>query len=158
MPYFYSPSDQQPPKDMLYWLTSQGSLTALLEKKAGQPLKVSPTFEGYRLLSMAQKKQLQIPQNQLHRPIIAWFRESLLYGNEERAWVSAQSIFPLASLQGNGKRLKNLQTTPIGYLLFQRQQRLPNQRIIKKTEQGWQRQTIYDWYNRKIFIAETFLW
>ena len=32
-------------EEALYWLTSDGSLTALLEDKAGQPLKVAPTFE-----------------------------------------------------------------------------------------------------------------
>ncbi len=155
----YSPQTlQTPPTQLIPWLTAQGSLTALLEEKAQQPLKVIPTFEGYRQLSLIQKRQLQLPKSQLNRPIIAWVRESLLYGNEKKAWVLAQSIFPLDSLKGEAKRLKNLKGTPIGYVLFKRQHRLPNHRIIQQTEQGWQRQTLYNWHGRKLLISETFLW
>ncbi len=149
---------QQPPNDLLPWLIAKGSLTAMLEKKAGQPLRVVPTFEGYRRLTLIQKKQLQLNPQLFNRPIVAWVRESLLYGNEKNAWVQAQSIFPLMSLQGEAKRLKNLKGTPIGYVLFKRQQRLANQRIIRCTEEGWQRQTVYHWQTRKLLIAETFLW
>ncbi|MBS9780218.1 MAG: chorismate lyase [Moraxellaceae bacterium] len=155
MAYHYQ---QKPPNKLLPWLIAKGSLTAMLEKKAKQPLIVVPTFEGYRLLTLAQKKQLQLSPQLFNRPMLAWVRESLLYGNKKNAWVKAQSIFPLISLQGEATRLKNLKGTPIGYVLFKRQQRLPNQRIIRQTSQGWQRQTLYHWQTRKLLISETFLW
>ncbi len=155
MSYHYQ---QNPPNDLLTWLVAKGSLTAMLETKAKQPLIVVPTFEGYRRLTLAQKKQLQLSPQLFNRPMVAWVRESLLYGNEKNPWVQAQSIFPLISLQGEAKRLKNLKGTPIGYVLFKRQQRLANQRIIRQTQQGWQRQTLYHWQTRKLLIAETFLW
>lgn len=147
----------QLPSKLKSWLTSSGSLTALLEAKAGQPLKVERTFEGYKRLTLTQKKQLGMSGNSLNRPIVAWVREVLLYGNENEPWIHAQSIFPLSSLQGNAKRLKNLKGTPIGYVLFSRQQRMPNKRSICSTNNGWQRQTVYDWHSRKIIITETFL-
>lgn len=146
-----------PPSELLDFLNTEGSLTAMLEVKAGQPLRVKRNFEGYRLLSLAQKKQLGVKGAALSRPLLAWVREAQLYGNNERPWVQAQSIFPLPSLKGRARRLQQLKSTPIGYVLFKRSRTLPNQRSIEKTAEGWQRQTLYDWYGRKILISETFL-
>ena len=146
-----------PPSELLDFLNTEGSLTAMLEVKAGQPLRVERSFEGYRLLSLAQKKQLGVKGAALSRPLLAWVREAQLYGNNEQPWVQAQSIFPLASLKGRARRLQQLKSTPIGYVLFKRRRTLPNQRSIEKTAEGWQRQTLYDWYGRKILISETFL-
>ena len=146
-----------PPSELLDFLNTEGSLTAMLEVKAGQPLRVKRNFEGYRLLSLAQKKQLGVKGAALSRPLLAWVREAQLYGNNEQPWVQAQSIFPLTSLKGRARRLQQLKSTPIGYVLFKRSRTLPNQRSIEKTAEGWQRQTLYDWYGRKILISETFL-
>ena len=146
-----------PPIELLDFLNTEGSLTAMLEVKAGQPLRVERSFEGYRLLSLAQKKQLGMQGTALNRPLLAWVREAQLYGNNVQPWVQAQSIFPLASLKGRARRLQQLKSTPIGYVLFKRSRTLPNQRSIQQTADGWQRQTLYDWYGRKILISETFL-
>ena len=154
---FASPATFTPPSELVSWLNAEGSLTAMLEVKAGQPLRVERSFEGYRLLSLAQKKQLGIKGAALSRPLLAWVREAQLYGNNEQPWVQAQSIFPLPSLTGRARRLQQLKSTPIGYVLFKRSRTLPNQRSIEKTAEGWQRQTLYDWYGRKILISETFL-
>lgn len=146
-----------PPTELLSFLNTEGSLTAMIEAKAGQPLRVERSFEGYRPLSLAQKKQLGIQGAALSRPLLAWVREAWLYGNDERPWVQAQSIFPLMSLKGNARRLQQLKSTPIGYVLFKRSRTLPNHRSIKHLADGWQRQTLYDWYGRKVLISETFL-
>ena len=145
------------PIELLDFLNTEGSLTAMLEVKAGQPLRVERSFEGYRLLSLAQKKQLGVQGAALSRPLLAWVREAQLYGNDALPWVKAQSIFPLASLKGQARRLQQLKSTPIGYVLFKRNRTLPNQRSIQQTTDGWQRQTLYDWYGRNILISETFL-
>ena len=150
-------TNSSPPTELLSWLNTEGSLTAMLEVKAGQPLRVERSFEGYRLLSLAQKKQLGMQGAALNRPMLAWVREAQLYGNDVKPWVQAQSIFPLASLKGRARRLQQLKSTPIGYVLFKRSRTLPNQRSIQQTTDGWQRQTLYDWYGRNILISETFL-
>lgn len=147
----------QPAAQLLPWLEAKGSLTAMLEAKAGQPLRVQRQFEGYRRLSLVQKRQLGLQGSALNRPMMAWVREVQLYGDSEQAWVWAQSIFPVSSLRGRAKRLQQLKGTPIGYVLFKRSRTLPNQRGINDTKQGWQRQTCYDWYGRKLLISETFL-
>ena len=146
-----------PPAALSSWLNVEGSLTAMFEAKSGQPLRVERCFEGYRRLSLAQKKQLGISVKQYNRPLLAWVREVELYGDSDQPWVWAQSIFPLPSLQGSAKRLQQLKGTPIGYVLFKRRQTLPNQRFITHTEHGWQRQTRYNWYGRKLLISEIFL-
>ena len=150
-------TNSSPPTELLSWLNTEGSLTALLEVKAGQPLRVERSFEGYRLLSLAQKKQLGMKGAALSLPLLAWVREAQLFGNDEQPWVQAQSIFPLSSLRGRARRLQQLKSTPIGYVLFKRSRTLPNQRFIQHTGAGWQRQTRYDWYGRTLLISETFL-
>ena len=147
----------QPATALLPWLNAKGSLTAMLEAKAGQPLRVERQFEGYKQLTLSQKRQLGLQGAALNRPMLAWIREVQLYGDSELPWVWAQSIFPLSSLQGQAKRLQQLKGTPIGYVLFKRSRTLPNQRCISNTDKGWQRQTCYDWYGRKLLISETFL-
>lgn len=152
------PSSQNvPPPELLPWLHAKGSLTALLEVKAGQPLRVTRSFEGYRQLSLIQKQQLGLRGPALNRPMLAWVREVSLYGNDELPWVAAQSIFPLSSLKGRARRLQQLKGTPIGYVLFKRRRTLPNQRSICHMAEGWQRHTRYDWYGRQFMISETFL-
>lgn len=146
-----------PPSELLDFLNTEGSLTAMLELKAGQPLRVERSFEGYRLLSLAQKKQLGMQGAALNRPMLAWVRDAQLYGNDALPWVQAQSTFPLAILKGQARRLQQLKSTPIGYVLFKRSRTLPNQRFIQQTADGWQRQTLYDWYGCNILISETFL-
>lgn len=150
-------SQTPPPAQLIPWLYTDGSLTALLEVKAKQPLRVQRVFEGYRLLTLAQKRQLGWQAQALNRPMLAWVRETNLYGNDEQPWVWAQSIFPLSNLKGQARRLQQLKGTPIGYVLFKRQRTLPNQRLINCTDRGWQRQTRYDWHGRKLIISETFL-
>lgn len=146
-----------PPIEFIPWLDAKGSLTAMLEAKAGQPLRVKRSFEGYRRLTLGQKKQLGLQGAMLNRPMLAWVREVQLYGNDDAPWIEAQSIFPLRSLQGQARRLQQLKTTPIGYVLFKRCHTLPNERFIRHTDIGWQRQTRYDWYGRTLMISETFL-
>ncbi len=159
MPCLYSARslDKLPPPELLPWLHTDGSLTAMLELKARQPLRVVRSFEGYRPLTLGQKQQLGLKGTALNRPMLAWVREAQLYGNDDLPWVSAQSIFPLCSLQGRARRLQQLKGTPIGYVLFKRCRTLPNQRFIRHTFDGWQRQTRYDWYGRTLLISETFL-
>ncbi|MDN5566749.1 MAG: chorismate lyase, partial [Psychrobacter sp.] len=121
MSYFSSRAlETQPAAQLLPWLNAKGSLTAMLEAKAGQPLRVERQFEGYKQLTLSQKRQLGLQGSALNRPLMAWVREVQLYGDSEQPWIWAQSIFPLTSLQGQARRLQQLKGTPIGYVLFKR--------------------------------------
>lgn len=143
-----------PPSDLLPYLTTLGSLTALLEAKAKQPLRVKVIKEGWQAIDFKQKKLLNLP---IHRPATAWVREVLLFGNGDDAWVRAKSIFPLTSLTGNAKRLRHLHGTPIGYVLFKKHRTLPCTRHIFHHNGQFGRSSTYTWQGRPLLIQEIFL-
>ena len=58
-----------PPATLAPYLYSHGSLTALLEQRAGQAVRVSVMREGHQLIDFSTKKLLGLP---IHRPTIAW--------------------------------------------------------------------------------------
>lgn len=143
-----------PPDYLMPYLTTEGSLTTLLEAKAGQPLDVQVIQEGHQTIGFYTKKTLGLP---VHRPTIAWIREVLLFGCDDRAWVRAKSIFPLDSLAGDAKRLRYLKRTPIGYVMFKKNRTLPYDRHIFHRNEQYGRATVYDWHGRKLLIEEYFL-
>lgn len=143
-----------PPKLLQPWLSATGSLTALLEAKAGQPLQVNPIFEGFKLMTFAQKKTLGL---ELH-PQMAWVRQVQLFGNQPQPWVEATSLFPVSSLLGQARRLRYLGKTPLGYVLFKRGEHFVRcNRHVVSTPQGWQRQNGYVWQGVPLLVQETFL-
>lgn len=158
MPQFLSqlPSDfAHTHANLANFLTAKGSLTALLEQVANQPLRVKIVQEGHRALTFAQKKQLGLDVN---RPQIAWVRTVQLYGASDRAWVMASSIFPLKTLQGELNRLRHLGSTPIGYVLFKKHRTLPHTRRLYRTIDGeYGRSTLYEHHGKKLLIDELFL-
>lgn len=144
-----------PPALLLPWLLSTGSLTAKFESLSGQPLMVASQFEGRVRLSRQEQQQLEIA---VKRPQSAWVREALLYGDTHTLpWVDARSVFPFISLVGDGRQLANLGRTPIGYVIFGRQQAQMTKRIIEPTAKGWRRTSLYSWQGRPLIVAETFL-
>lgn len=151
----------KPPSDcpnfLLPLLSSQGSLTAHLEKLANQTLLVQVIYEGLQPLSLSQKRSLKLDPN---KPALAWVRTSLLYGDDPNPWVQASSIFPLSSLKGNLKRLRHLGSTPVGYVIFKKNTRLPHQRFYyRKIQQqtNYGRQTLYNYRGHKLLIDECFI-
>lgn len=143
----------KPPATLQPFLYATGSLTALLEAQAGQALRVQVLHESHQIMDFATKKLLGLPP---HRPALAWVREVLLFGSDHTAWVRAKSIFPLPSLVGNAKRLRHLKHTPIGYVMFKHNRRLPHVRTYF-FEEHWGRNTVYDWQGRAILVQEVFL-
>lgn len=143
-----------PPDYLIPYLTAEGSLTALLEAKSGQPLRVQVIKEGYQAIDLYYKKSLNLPS---HRPALAWVREVLLFGSSEAAWVCAKSVFPVNSLVGDAKRLRHLKRTPIGYVMFKKNRKLPYDRHIFCYDGRYGRATVYDWQGRKLLIEERFL-
>ncbi|MCL1623514.1 chorismate lyase [Moraxella sp. Tifton1] len=143
-----------PPAKLLPYLNAKGSLTTLLEKKSGQPIQVKVIKEGWQAIDFAHKKTLKLP---LRHQSLAWVREVLLFGDEHQAWVHAKSIFPLSSLTGEGRRLRHLGNTPIGYVLFKKNKKLPYIRQIFEQDGQFGRVNIYHWQGRRILIEEIFL-
>lgn len=135
-------------------LTHKGSLTALLESFACQALSVQVLSQKCRPLTFAEKKQLGLA---VSRPMLAWERQVLLFGDDKDAWVQANSIFPLSTLTKQGKRFKHLKNTPIGYLLFKKQDTKTGQRTIFYDDQCFGRSTVYEYQGSPLLIQEIFL-
>ena len=143
------------PPSLLPYLMATGSLTAKFEKLSGQKLVVKPISEGRQTLTLAEKKQLNLP---LTRPPSAWVREVYLKGwATGEAWVLARSVFPFASLAGNAKQLANLGATPIGYVMYGRHGAVLVKRWLDLTGDVWMRTSLYDWQGRRLLVSETFL-
>lgn len=142
------------PLKLLPFLTTQKSLTKKLESLSKKPLMVKVLSQKVRPMTLLEKKLCCLP---LHRPILAWERQVLLFGNDEQAWVQASSLFPYDSLKGGNKRLKHLKNIPIGYFLFKKNIQLPCQRQFIQHNQNIGRQNIYQINNQPILIQEIFL-
>ncbi|UNU73539.1 chorismate lyase [Moraxella nasovis] len=142
--------------NLLQYLTADGSLTALLERQSRKPLCVQVISQIIRPLTFDEKKLLNLP---VHRPSLGKVRKVLLSASGDIPKVNATSIFPLTSLTGSAKRLKHLKTTPVGYVLFKKNQTLPFTRsyFYDHHNQSWGRNTVYDWQGRKILIQEVFI-
>lgn len=144
----------QPPPALLPFLTTEQSLTQLLEALAGVPLTVVVAGERYRPLKLAEKQHLGLPAD---KPMLAWERQTLLFGCGDKPWVRAQSLFPVHILHGQQKRLRHLKHTPIGYVLFKKNRQLPLSRQQYFNGEHFGRQTVYQWQGKNLLVQETFL-
>lgn len=133
------------------WLYASGSLTQQLTQLAGGQFKVEPVLECYQPMRLIDSQWMKMPAHH-----IAWVRESLLYGSETHAWVSAKSIFPILSVQSKARLFKHIGNQPIGRYLFDRHQPDCERRVLR-LEQGWTRQSCYTWHGCKFIVQETFL-
>lgn len=133
------------------WLYASGSLTQQLTQLAGGQFTVEPIAERYQRMRLIDSQWMNMPAHH-----VAWIRESLLYGAESEAWVSAKSIFPILSVQSKARLFKHIGNQPIGRYLFDRHQ--PHcQRRVLHLEDGWTRQSCYTWRGCKFIVQETFL-
>lgn len=93
-------------------LLDRGSLTARLMAASGGNFRVQVLQQNIGRAQVAESRLLGLPSSR--RAII---REVLLHGND-RPWVFARSILPLSTLTGRQRRLKGLDSRPLGALLF----------------------------------------
>lgn len=153
MPIVPPPLPTDVPSVLLPYLCHNGSLTRVLERLAGCPLEVTVLAEGYRGLTLEERKTLNSPTLS---PKIAWVRHVRL-SVRGVAWVEAKSIFPVSSLVGDAKRLTHLGRTPIGYVLFKKQKKLPFTRKFTQEDGDFVRHSVYDWQGRTVVVSERFL-
>lgn len=96
----------------IYWLTLEGSLTRALQLRCKDRFHVDVLWEGYARPTVEEALNLAIPGRQ-----VAWIREVQLCGDGQ-PWVMARTVIPLATLKGNGRRLRHLGRRPLGHFLF----------------------------------------
>ena len=139
------------PPQLKTWLYASGSLTQQLTDLALGQFSVEPVKEHFKRLTFSDAQWMNMP-----RQHTSWVRESYLYGCEEQAWVKAQSIFPILSLQKQARIFRHIGRKPIGWFLFQRTEPKCERRVIWLKD-GWTRQSCYTWHGCKFIVQETFL-
>jgi chorismate lyase len=154
---------RRPPAALLPWLLAEGSLTRLLISASGGDFRVEriaqqwqrPTLSEARLLGLAPSSH-------------ALVREVILWGCGE-PWVYGRSILPAQSLCGDLRRLRRLQNSSLGALLFQypNLHRAPFQLAaiagatlpapISSDAALWGRRSRFELQQRALIVSEVFL-
>lgn len=103
------------PHDIAHnWLQQKGSLTRALKRRCREHFHVEVHAEGFAQPFPDEARTLGIPPRQT-----AWVREVQLCGDGQ-PWVLARTVIPLATLTGQGRRLRHLGQKPLGSYLFSR--------------------------------------
>jgi chorismate--pyruvate lyase len=147
-------------------LTEQGSLTDLFTLLMGNTPKLTCLSQGRGPIDRIESHILGL------RPrIFAHIRE-ITMGTENANWLFARTVIPMETLTGTAKRLKHINNTPLGKVLFgslnaDRSQmhvelttaeevglELPN---VDKDFPLWQRQSIFELDYGPLLISEVLL-
>ncbi|WP_345549822.1 chorismate--pyruvate lyase family protein [Microbulbifer aestuariivivens] len=155
-----------PPADLLPWLLHPGSLTAALKQLSRGDFAVRVLQQSWRQPSLEERRILGLRDRQR-----ALIREVLLLGRG-RPWVYARSVLPMRSLQGKLRYLRNLDSRPLGELLFSeagirrgaitlnrlhRNPRCDLALLHNESASAWGRRSIFWLCDKPLLVAETFL-
>ena len=94
------------------WLTDSGSLTRRLQHASGGQFSVQVRSQSLQFPKLSERTALLLPPRRL-----ALVREVILFGRGE-PWVYARSVIPLTTLTGHLRKLRHLDSRPLGALLF----------------------------------------
>jgi chorismate--pyruvate lyase len=100
------------PPELRAWLFDSGSLTRRLQKAIGGHLSVQVLSQTLQLPRYSDRRALALAPRQL-----ALIREVLLLGRGV-PWVYARSVIPMQTLTGRLRKLRHLDSKPLGALLF----------------------------------------
>ena len=153
------------PLKLQSWLFDHGSLTKRLIDKSNSQFRVQILSQGWQQPNWSEAIRLGIPFRQR-----ALVREVILSGGGQ-PWVYARSILPNSTLTGSLRRLKKLDSRPLGALLFKE----PNMtrsaievacfqlshRVIPKQFQKehelWGRRSVFYLHKKPLLVSEIFL-
>lgn len=107
-----SATDRSVPAHWRGWLSDTGSLTQRLIDASGGEFNVQIIKQGFELPRLSEMRALALSPRRL-----ALIREVILYGRGQ-PWVYARSIIPLSTLTGRLRKLRQLDNSPLGALLF----------------------------------------
>jgi chorismate--pyruvate lyase len=94
------------------WLMDPGSLTQRLLAASDGQLTVEVLSQSLQRPSLSERRALSLPEHRL-----ALIREVLLSGRGV-PWVFARSVIPLQTLTGRLRKLRHLDSRPLGALVF----------------------------------------
>lgn len=147
------------------WLLDRGSLTAHLRRESGGDFHVQVLRQYWGTPQLSERRLLELGDRDW-----AMIREVLLCCRQQ-PWVYARSILPVRSMTGHLRRLRGLDSRPLGHLLFadRRMRReafelcrvaacaLPVPALQQDTTELWGRRSCFANSDRRILVGEIFL-
>lgn len=151
-----SRTDYRVPLFWVDWLADAGSLTGRLLQASNGDLKVKVVSQRLAVPTLSERCMLGLKEKRC-----AMIREVVLYGAGQ-PWVYARSILPLATLTGRLRKLRRLDSRPLGALLFSdpTMRREPVQFTSFHSNAGrpiWGRRSVFRLDNKPLLVAEFFL-
>jgi chorismate--pyruvate lyase len=159
-------SDTQMPAFWRDWLMDRGSLTErLLDASDGQ-FKVQVLNQSLQRPSLSERRALSLPEHRL-----ALVREVILSGRG-LPWVFARSVIPLQTLTGRLRKLRHLDSRPLGALLFSDPSmgREPlqwaciepngqslSEQLAPLDKRAWGRRSVFKLSGKPLLVCEVFL-
>lgn len=133
------------------WLFAEESLTQRLVDASGGEFRVQLLAQRWQRPAPSEARLLDI--DPAARTLV---REVILFGREQ-PWVYGRSILPAQTLTGDLRRLRKLQDSSLGALLFSYPllQRLPFE--ITCSDSLWGRRSRFELGSRALIVSEFFL-
>ena len=147
------------------WLLDDGSLTERLVSAGQGSFAVERLRQVFAVPLPSEQRLLDLPPRQT-----ALVREVLL-GLGGKPAVFARSVFPMASLQGELRHLRQLKNKSLGAILFShpgmrrtpfelalvagRSHYLP--KAVRQAEPAWGRRSCFDLGGKRLMVSEVFL-
>jgi chorismate--pyruvate lyase len=100
------------PQELRDWLLDSGSLTQRLQQASDDQFSVQVLSQSLQLPGLSERQVLGLAPRRL-----ALIREVVLFGRGV-PWVFARSVIPLQTLTGRLRKLRRLDSRPLGALLF----------------------------------------
>jgi chorismate--pyruvate lyase len=145
------------------WLLDPGSLTRHLTLEADGDFRVERLFQRWQRPQLSERRRLGLRPGEwsLVREVILWVRGE--------PWVYARSILPASTLTGDLHRLRRLQNSSLGSLLFRQRglQRAPFElarvdgrklpAALACDDMLWGRRSRFELDGRPLIVGEIFL-
>ena len=169
MPHWTENIDLAPSSNYYHWLKDTESLTKKIKQQCTNHFSVKLLSQSEQIAYQDEYKRLAL--NPREKVIV---REVVLYCGDI-PWVFARTIIPLTSLSGEAAQLSNLNTKPLGEVLFSSPQTtrkmieiadLKNSDLLfqqaiqclkNKPAHLWARRTLFLFYNKPLLVNEIFL-
>jgi chorismate--pyruvate lyase len=161
-----SQADFRIPKIWHSWLADTGSLTDRLLKLSHGDLRVQIINQGLQQPRLSERQQLGLDNR-----ISALVREVILFGLGQ-PWVFARSIVPLNTMTGRLRKLRQLDSRPLGALLFndptmtreavqvanfQASKIVNRDKILANINPLWGRRSVFRLDKKPLLVSEIFL-
>ncbi|MFD1216855.1 MULTISPECIES: chorismate--pyruvate lyase family protein [Microbulbifer] len=155
-----------PPENLVPWLIHPGSLTAALKDFSNGEFSVRILHQDWQQPRLEERRALNLRDRSL-----ALVREVLLCGHGQ-PWVYARSVLPERSVSGKLRHLRNLDSRPLGELLFsradmkrgpivlnqlQRNSHCAIDELAEMSTRAWGRRSTFWLKDKPLLVAETFL-